>query len=184
MVEYAGAMRVRDARAQYFASNGFSDAGYSDDWVTIKLGPLPFVFPNTTTRKRAIPLHDLHHVATGYATTFRGEAEIGAWEIAAGCSDHWAAWVLNSSAFAYGLVLAPRRVYRAFVRGRHSRSLYRTGWDDHLLEMSVDDLRGRLALVGAGGPATWSDRLAFAGWVTLVTAPLLGLAALGLALLV
>lgn len=181
MVEYAGAMRVGDARAQYFAMNGFSDAGYSDDWVTIKLGPLPFVFPNTATRRRAIPLHDLHHVATGYATTFRGEAEIGAWEIAAGCSDHRAAWVLNASAFGYGLVLAPRRVYRAFVRGRHSRSLYRTGWDDNLLEITVDDLRDRLALAHSTGPATWRDRLAFAGWVTLVTAPLLGFGALAIA---
>jgi hypothetical protein len=183
MVEYAGAMRVGEARAQYFAANGFSDAGYSDDWVTIKLGPVPFVFPNTPTRKRAIPLHDLHHVATGYATTFRGEAEIGAWEIASGCSDHWAAWVLNASAFAVGLVLAPRRVYRAFVRGRHSRSLYRTGWDDSLLEISVDDLRARLELDRADRTATWSDRLAFAAWVTVVTAPALGFGALALALL-
>jgi hypothetical protein len=183
MVEYAGDMRVGDARAQYFAMNGFSDAGYAEDWVRIKLGPVPIAFPNTATRKRAIPLHDLHHVATGYATTYRGEAEIGAWEIAAGCSDHWAAWVLNASAFSFGLVLAPRRVYRAFVRGRHSRSLYRTGWDDSLLELSVAELRERLALAQASGPATWRDRAAFAGWIALVTLPVLGLGALGLAAL-
>lgn len=183
MVEYAGALRVGDARAQYFAANGFSDAGYADDWVRIKLGPLPIAFPNTRTRKRAIPLHDLHHVATGYATTYRGEAEIGAWEIAAGCSDHWAAWVLNAGAFGYGLVIAPRRVYRAFVRGRHSRTLYRTGWDDSLLEISVADLRDRLALAQASRPTTWTDRLAFAGWMALVAVPAIGLGALGIAIL-
>ena len=182
MVTYADDSTVRDARAQYFAANGFSDAGYADDWVKIKLGPIPFTFPNTATRKRAIPLHDLHHIATGYPTTLRGEAEIAAWEIAGGCTDHWAAWVLNTSGFAYGLVLAPRRVYRAFMRGRHGRTLYHSGWDDQLLELRVGELRRRLA-TDAAPRATWRDRAAFVGWVAMVAAPAIGVAALTLALL-
>lgn len=150
------------------------------DWVTIKLGPLPFAFPNTATRKRAIPLHDLHHIATGYSTTLRGEAEIGAWEIASG---YWAAWVLNATGFAYGLVLAPRRVYRAFVRGRHSRTLYRAGWNDALLDLSVRELRVRVAVGERAPRATWRDRAAFVGWVALVAAPGLGLGVLAVAAL-
>jgi len=165
---YSDASSVRAAREQYFAANGFSTASYSDDWVTLKLGPLPVSFPNTSSRKRAIPLHDLHHVATGYATTWVGEAEIGAWEIAGGCTNHWAAWALNAGGFAYGLVLAPRRVYRAFMRGRKSRTLYHTGWDDSLLELSVAELRERLA-IDHDRKITWRDRLAFAGWVLLVS---------------
>ena len=78
-------MTVRDARARYFAANGFSEAAYVDAWVRFKVGPLPVVFPNTRSRKRAVPMHDLHHVATGYGTSLVGEAEIGAWEIAGGC---------------------------------------------------------------------------------------------------
>jgi hypothetical protein len=175
---YADAATVRDARAQYFAANGFSDATYSDDWVRFHLGPIPIAFPNTASRKRAIPMHDLHHVATGYDTTLRGEAEIGAWEIAAGCTDHWAAWVLNASAFAYGLVLAPRRVYAAFLRGRHSRTLYHEGWDAALLELRVAELRQRLRLPDAPARATWRDRAAFVGWVMLVTLPITGAVAL------
>src|SRR3979411_2607790 len=114
---YAEASRVADARAEYFTANGSSDATYRDHWVRFKLGPIPVAFPNTASRKRAIPLHDLHHVATGYATTLTGEAEIGAWECAGGCRDYWAAWVLNASCFALGTVIAPRRIWRAFVRG-------------------------------------------------------------------
>jgi len=76
--------RVFEARQRYFADNGFSDAGYSDRWVKLSIGPLPFVMPNLPSRRRAIPLHDLHHVATGYDTTVRGEAEISAWELGAG----------------------------------------------------------------------------------------------------
>jgi hypothetical protein len=144
---YADSTTVRAARDQYFAANGFSTASYTDPWVSLgKLGPIPIGFPNSASRKRAIPLHDLHHVATGYQTTWIGEAEIAAWEIGGGCSDHWAAWVLNAAAFAYGAVLAPRRVFRAFARGRKSRTLYHTGWDDALLDLSVAELRHRLAL--------------------------------------
>ena len=43
-------------------------------------------FPNTDSRKRAVPLHDLHHILTGYKTDWMGEAEIGAWELRAGCN--------------------------------------------------------------------------------------------------
>jgi hypothetical protein len=180
---YAEGSSVRAAREQYFAENGFSAAGYNDNWVTIgKLGPIPLGFPNTPSRKRAIPLHDLHHVATGYATTWIGEAEIGAWEIAGGCTDHWAAWVLNASGFAYGVVFAPRRIYRAFMRGRHCRTLYHLGWDESLLDTSVGELKRRIG-TDREPRVTWRDRLAFAGWILLVSAPAIVAAGVALALL-
>ena len=180
---YADASTVRDARAQYFAANGFSEATYRDAWVKLKIGPLPIAFPNTRSRKRAIPLHDLHHVATGYATTLIGEAEIGAWEIGGSCTNYWAAWVLNASAFAYGLALAPRRVYRAFMSGRYSHTIYRSGWDDSLLELTVGELRDRLGLTRRPARLTWRDRAAFSAWLLLVSAPTIAALAIGLALL-
>jgi hypothetical protein len=167
---YANSSTVRDARAQYFAANGFSDATYRDRWVKIKVGPLPVAFPNTASRKRAIPMHDLHHVATGYATTFVGEGEIGAFEIAGSCGPHLAAWVLNAGAFALGMLLAPRRMYRAFVRGRHARNLYRHGWRDGLLDLTVGQLRHQLR-IDTMPRATWGDRAAFAAWLVLLAAP-------------
>ena len=171
MTSYDDATVVRQARAEYFAANGFSDASYSDAWVHIKLGRIPFAFPNTRSRKRAVPLHDLHHVATEYPTTVVGESLIGAWELASGCTDHWAAWLLNAISFAGGLVLAPRQVFRAFVRGRHTRNLYREGWSDELLHVRVGELRGRLGLDRPAPAATWRDLAAFAGWGALVSAP-------------
>ncbi len=171
-------MLVRDARARYLADNGFSEASYGDRWVHVKLGPIPFAFPNTKSRRGAIPLHDLHHVATGYATTIRGEAEIGAYEVAAGCGPYTAAWVLNAGAFACGLLHAPRRTYRAFVRGRHARTLYRTGWRADLLDMTVGALRARLLLDRPPPRATWRDRVVFAGWVALFQVPALAVLAI------
>ncbi len=177
---YADALSVRAARDAYYAANGFSEAAYRDRWARVKLGPIPVVFPNTPSRQRALPMHDLHHVATGFATTIVGEAEIGAWEVAAGCGTLWAAWVLDAGAFAYGLVLAPRKIYRAFVRGRHARSLYRAGWDDALLELTVGELRERIE--GEPARATWRDRVAFAAWTAVLAAPGLAAAAVLIAI--
>jgi len=171
---------VYEARADYYAANGFSDAQYRERWVKVKLGPIPIWIPNTTSRRRAVPLHDLHHVATGYATSLPGEWQIAAFEIGGGCADYWAAWVLDLGAMAFGAVLAPRRTWRAFLRGRQSTPLYRTGWRNDLLDISVDELRKRIGLDRPIQPATWRDRIAYAGWVAAAFAP--GAAALGVAI--
>ncbi len=140
-------MTVRDAREHYFQENGLSEAGYAARWVRLKVGPVPLYFPNTGSRVRAVRLHDLHHIATGYGTSWIGEAEIGAWELAAGCSRHYAAWVLNLFAVPVGLMLSPRRVWQAWRRGRRSRTLYTGEFDPALLGLSVDELRARLGLL-------------------------------------
>src|SRR5688572_12140938 len=107
MPRYRDDAVVRDARAQYFANAGFAqDGGYADRWVRLKAGGVTvFMFPNTAARVRSVKLHDLHHVLTEYDTTWAGEAEIGAWELASGCARHYPAWVLNFGAVAIGLLL-------------------------------------------------------------------------------
>ncbi len=140
---------LRHARTEYFRQAGFGpDGGYGARWVKVQLGPLPVWFPNTQGRRRAVRLHDLHHIATGYATSLVGEAEIGAWELAAGCADYYAAWLLNIGAVAIGLLIAPRRVWQAFLRGRSCTTLYHLGFDDRGLDDSVGGLRRRLRLRG------------------------------------
>lgn len=173
--------RVFDARQRYFADNGFTDSGYTDRWAQVKLGPIPLWHPNPISRRRALPLHDLHHIATGYATTWRGEAEISAWELGAGCERYTVARVFGLGAFTWGLAIAPRRVYRAFMHGRRSTSLYHSGWRNDLLDLTVPELRSRLH-VDDERPITWRDRLAFAGWVAAAAVPVVAAAAIALAM--
>ena len=176
---------LREGRAIYFAENGLpSDGGYSDAWVVVRVRGVPvFAFPNTEGRKRDVPFHDLHHVATGYATDLIGEAEIGAWELGSGCDESPAARFLDCQVVGFMLPRHPRRIFRAFVRGRHSRNLYGTGYDAALLERSVADLRGQLELDRPEAAATPADRRAFAAWAarSLATTwgPLLPLAGIG-----
>lgn len=170
-MSYPDGWTVEQARDKYFEDNGFSEAGYADRWVQLKLGPLPLYIYNSGARKRCIPIHDLHHVATGYRTTWTGEAEIGAWEVAGGCGRHWPAWLLNLLAMYIGAKIAPRRTFRAFVRGRHSRTLYGGEYDPTLLGLTVGQLRDRLGLDTTTEPvASAGDKLAFAGWLAVAIA--------------
>jgi hypothetical protein len=134
-------MLVKDARDRYLAANGFSLDGYTSSWFSVKVLGIPLRLPNTPGRQRAVPLHDLHHVATGYDTTWVGEGEIAAWELGAGCTSV-ATYFLNGNAALIGLFLAPRRVIRAFRRGRQGTSLYRTNVPYERLEaMTVEELQ-------------------------------------------
>ena len=143
MPTYDPSLSVRAARSLYFRDNGFGDGddgNYAEAWVDFKIGPIPLPFPNSAPRVRAVRYHDLHHVLTGYATDTRSEFEIAAWEIGAGCRDFWAAWQLNLGGLAAGMVSIPGRTFRAFVRGRRSKSLYGRDFEA-LLDRTVGDLR-------------------------------------------
>lgn len=170
---YPDEMTMRAARDRYFDANGFgSDGGYDDAWVDFELGPLPLPFPNTPGRIAAVKFHDLHHVLTGYQTNATGEFEISAWEIGAGCTSMPAAWVINMSGLATGVIAAPRRIFAAFVRGRRSRSLYGEAFDP-LLERTVGDLRARF-IAASDGVASTGDVARFV--VTALLAGVVGLA--------
>ncbi|HVG22548.1 MAG TPA: hypothetical protein VND45_00205 [Thermoanaerobaculia bacterium] len=139
---------IREARAEYFRRAGFaSDGGYGDRWVRLKAyGRTVLMFPNTAARTRSVRLHDIHHILTGYETTWAGEAEIGAWELASNCRHHYVAWVLNSGSVIIGMLLWPRRVLAAFRRGRRSRNLYAGEYREELLDREVAELRRELLL--------------------------------------
>lgn len=160
VVSYDPTSTMRAARERYFAVNNFgADGGYNDKWTNFELGSMPFPFPNTAARVRALQYHDLHHILTGYNTDFVGELEISAWEVGAGCKDFAAAWVLNLGGIGAWIV-APRRVFAAWVRGRRSASLYGLPLDP-LLDGTVASARDRMHVPAEAPPASLADRLTF-----------------------
>ena len=192
MAEHDPALCVREARVRYFQTRGFpQDGGYAERWLKLRLGPIPFWFPNTNARRRAVRLYDIHPLLTGYDTDWKGEAEIGSWEIASGCADYYAAWVLNPSAMLIGWGVDLRATLRAFARGRRSTNLYvlHASPDGELLSTSIGALRTRLRLERAPSAVTLEDRIAFAlwscaslayalVWIALLLSPLVGVAVL------
>lgn len=143
---YSDALLVEEARNRYFATNGFSVRGYTAPTYTIRLLGITLKFPNTESHQRAVPLHDLHHILTGYRTDWLGEAEIGAWELRAGCNS-FITYFLNGGGVLIGLFLSPRRVWRAFRAARGQRTLYSDPTPyARLLQMTVGELRRRVGI--------------------------------------
>jgi hypothetical protein len=183
---YSSELQLHAARDEYFQRNAFgADGGYSAAWVDFKLGPIPFPFPNTPARVRAVCFHDLHHVLTEYSTDFLGELEISAWEIGAGCKRNFFAWQINLGGLGGGMLLAPRRTAAAFYRGLQSNTLYGEDYAE-LLEQGVGPVRERLGLTATVAPTLAASlRLALAtiaglGFGVLQFAFLLPLVPLGL----
>jgi hypothetical protein len=165
-------MTMGDARTRYYERNNFgADGGDSLKWVPIKILGLTLYIPNTEGRRRAVRIHDLHHLVTGYQTDFRGEAEIAAWELASGCWRWPAAFVLNLGGLGIGAAIAPRRIARAWAHGRRTRNLYTEHHGiDHLLPRTVDETRAALGLDQAAPAVRVRDALA----VAAVGLPILG----------
>lgn len=159
---------ILNARTRYYQENAFGDdGGASKRWVVFKMGPLPFVIPNSKARMRAVAYHDVHHLLTGYNTDWRGEFEISAFEVAGGCRDFWVAWVLNLMGMLVGAVAIPRRTLNAFVRGRRTGGLYGVADLAPVLEKDVDTVRSELGLDQEPTAATAADRRAYGGYLAL-----------------
>lgn len=143
-------LRVEQGLDAYLRANGFTTAGYAEPSVELSAGPFTFRVPNPPARQRAIAQHDVHHVLTGYGTDLVGEAEVGAWELRAGCTTPFL-YFINLTAALMGLLLAPRRVARAWWRGRGQSTLYRAGLGaGEVAGLSIGALRSRLGIPPGG----------------------------------
>lgn len=145
-------MKVRAARDAYLAENGFTMAAYDAPTTEGSLLGYKFRVPNPPSHQRAIRLHDLHHVATGYGTDHAGEGEISMWQIRRGLggANLYVAGVVSANALL-GVLLAPRRTFAALRHARRGRSLFNVDSDyDVLLDKTVGELRALLGVPADG----------------------------------
>jgi hypothetical protein len=77
-----------------------------------------------------------------------------------------------------GILLHPRQTFTAFVRGRHSKNLYRSRWQqEDLLGKPTEVLAAELG-VNNHRRATPGDWIAFIGWAIVALVTLLVIPAL------
>ncbi len=137
---------VREARDRFLAANALGPATYTDPRFTLHLGPWQVRLRNPGL----LPLHDLHHVATGFGSGLIGEAEISAFELRTGWGN-LLILALCVGAVCIGAVICPGRVWRAWKGSRGARGLYRRGRDyENLLDMTVAELRSHLGIPPEG----------------------------------
>jgi hypothetical protein len=173
-----GSTRLDDALDRLYAAHDLPpDGGAHEPWFHVRVGPLTIPLPNPPARQRAVFVHDVNHVLTGYNAVFSdGEMSIAAFEVGAGCGRVWVAWFLNLALMALGIFVRPRGVFRAFVRGRHTGSLYITSPPrDILRNMTVDEVRRLIRLdedVPEARPRHYIDFALLVGatWVVTLSA--------------
>jgi hypothetical protein len=85
---------------------------------------------------------------TEYTALWKGEVEIGGWEIASGCGNLIIAWILNFGSFSIGLFIYPKSLFKAFMHGRNAKTnlYYNYSYDKKLLSRTVGELRKELEI--------------------------------------
>ena len=140
---------VRNARDTYLAENGFTVEEYDAKWTGASVFGIPIWVPNTRAHRRGIMLHDLHHVATGYGTDMSrrgGDLRVGDRGGLRGLGIYVGSIVMMGAAM--GLLLAPRRTFAAYRKGR--KNLFRERDYDALIGITVGELRARLGVPDRG----------------------------------
>lgn len=145
--------RVEDGLLAHLERGGFKREDYDAARTPVKLLGLTFSVPNPPKHRRAIMMHDLHHVATGYDTTLRGEGEISAWELRNGLRTiGWYAGMYVVGGTAMGYAVAPIRTWRARRAAATGRNFF-AGTPvayEQLLDMTIGELRALLGLPKQG----------------------------------
>jgi hypothetical protein len=145
MPHYDDALTLRTALDQHLHRAGFTKDCYGP-WLAVKLGPFRLRVPNPKFRQETLVLHDLHHILTGYDTTFTGEAQVSAWEARTGFARHPMIKAIIFSVMGLGYFVDPVAVWKACNRGKGCRNLFREGFREELLDMKVGYVRRRLGL--------------------------------------
>jgi hypothetical protein len=124
--ERSASMTVEAELQCFYRRHGFGAVlGARPRTVAVYTGCMLVPLPNIETRRRFLKYHDLHHLITGYSVGRIGEGEISAWELGTGSAFvSPVLGVMNLIALSTGLVLEPRRMWRAFGLGCRSRNLY------------------------------------------------------------
>ncbi len=144
-------MTTEEALGDYLSERNVIEKGsrredwYKGNWFFFQVfGVKVPIFPLVGFRKGLVA-HDAHHMITGYPTSWFGECEVAAWELASGgCGLYLVYWIDRLLFFLIALVTAPVRTLRAFRRGLGKRNLYRLD-PDRLLAMELDEVRRYIA---------------------------------------
>lgn len=179
----AASLTLRETRALFYQRHGFpQDGGATDQrWSPFGCRDLKAHLPNFQWRRRALPIHDLHHVIASYEFSPYGEFEMSAWEFAAGRYPHALSTLFCLPLIGMGAAIIPQRTFAAFVRGRNSKTLYRVPDIEAFLDRTITEVR-RECVPTESVRATARDCSVFALLVSasalLIASPLLLAAAI------
>ena len=163
-----GSMNIGEALTQLYKDHDLPlDGGEHESVFHVKIGPVSIPLPNPPARQRAVFIHDVNHLLTGYNAVFSdGEMKIAAYEVGTGCGRVWIAWLINLWLMAFAAFVHPTAVFRAYVRGRQADSLYRMSRERAALRaMTVAEVRRMIRLDEQAFAPSARHYLEFSLWV-------------------
>lgn len=147
-------MTAREALGEYFERRGIKPHDESieewlrENWVYMTILGRRVPVKPLYGYKKVVIVHDVHHVVTGYDTSWTGEFQVAAWELGSGgCGRFLLMWNNRLLTLLLGLLFAPTATLRAFARGRTQRNLYRYNCRT-VLACDVDELRAYIRRLG------------------------------------
>jgi hypothetical protein len=139
-------MKTRDALATYFERRKIKpkeesvDQWLDENWAYMSILGRRVPVKPLYVYKPIVVIHDVHHLLTGYDTTWTGEFEVAAWEVGSGgCDRYLLMWINRFFTLLLGAVFAPRATWRALRRGAIEHNLYRFDCRS-ILSCDVDEL--------------------------------------------
>jgi len=139
-------MAVKNELKTFYQRVGFGQTlGKRPLTVPVYTGCLLVPLPNIEARHKYLKYHDIHHLVNDYSVGRIGEGEVSAWELGTGSFlNSPLLGIMNLIALSTGLVLQPKRMWLAYIRGCQSNNLYsakvRQAVDDEYWQ-SISDIK-------------------------------------------
>lgn len=150
----------------------FEDVQLEEDWWYFEVWGYKIYCYNFAWRRKALPIHDLHHVVTTYPCTMRGEMQVATWEFAAGRFKNIFANLFCLPLVAVGVCIIPHKTFSAFRLGKKSHSLFDQMLVKDMAKLTVGELRS-LTKTDRPTGSVWSDFIKFAVLASLSAALIL-----------
>ncbi|MCW3466115.1 hypothetical protein [Chitinophaga nivalis] len=139
---------VKEALQDFYQQHQYGEEGGTyEKFAWIKFGFFSIPMINTAGRRKHVYLHDIHHIVTGYDTSWKGESSISAWEIAAGgWGNVYVIWIMALWAMGLGVLFYPKSTLQSFRRGLTMHNALTCGLSKQdMYQLSVPALRNVLS---------------------------------------
>ncbi len=141
-------LKISEALKVFHGQERLGDEAYKQPVNYANFVVVKVPYPNLKQRRELVHLHDINHILTGYDTSWVGEGEVAAWELASGFPGRaWVGYLYAPFSLVIGFFFGPSRIVRAFRRGlREKNSCHAPLSKEELFNSTVGELKKVLGI--------------------------------------